>query len=107
MVITISQIGPKHRLHFACELRVNGISYVGTGNASNKKDAEKNAARDFINYLVQMGELNANYVPKGAIDQSNSMPSRTEPFQHETVSLFGVIEKKIILFFAHKTQTFC
>lgn len=36
------------------------------GNSTNKKDAEKNACRDFVNYLVRVGKLNANDVPPDA-----------------------------------------
>lgn len=68
--------GPKHRLRFLCELRVNGIPYVGAGNSTNKKDAEKNAARDFVNFLVRTGEINANDVPASAIEQGGALPAR-------------------------------
>lgn len=37
--------------------------YVGAGNSTSKKDAEKNAARDFVNYLVRTGKVNQNEVP--------------------------------------------
>lgn len=36
------------------------------GNSTNKKDAEKNACRDFVNYLVRVGKLNTNDVPADA-----------------------------------------
>lgn len=36
---------------------------MGVGNSTNKKDAQSNAARDFIQYLVRTGELNAAEVP--------------------------------------------
>lgn len=68
--------GPKHRLRFLCELRVNGIPYVGAGNSTNKKDAEKNAARDFVNFLVRTGEINANDVPAAAVEQGGALPAR-------------------------------
>ncbi|RZF44519.1 hypothetical protein LSTR_LSTR002292 [Laodelphax striatellus] len=45
--------GPKHRQRFLCELRVEGFNYVGAGNSFNKKDAEKNASKDFIQYLLR------------------------------------------------------
>lgn len=37
--------------------------YVGVGNSVTKKDAERNAARDFINYLVRSGVLRVEDVP--------------------------------------------
>ncbi|XP_001604965.2 dosage compensation regulator isoform X1 [Nasonia vitripennis] len=55
--------GPKHRQRFLCELRVNGYDYVAVGNSTNKKDAQGNASRDFVNYLVRIGKVNAKDVP--------------------------------------------
>ncbi|XP_014216222.1 dosage compensation regulator [Copidosoma floridanum] len=55
--------GPKHRQRFLCELRVTGYDYVAIGNSTNKKDSQGNASRDFLNYLVRIGKLNANDVP--------------------------------------------
>lgn len=60
---TIS-LGPKHRQRFLCELRVEGYNYVGAGNSVTKKEAQKNASRDFVNYLVRSGEVSANDVPE-------------------------------------------
>lgn len=37
------------------------------GNSTNKKDAQTNAARDFVNFLVRIGELNATDVPTVAV----------------------------------------
>ena len=45
------------------QVRVDGFSYTGMGNSSNKKDAQSNAARDFVNYLVRVGEMNGAEVP--------------------------------------------
>lgn len=56
-------VGPKHRQRFICELRVTGYDYTGAGNSTNKKDAQGNASRDFINYLVRIGKVNSNDVP--------------------------------------------
>jgi len=55
--------GPKNRQRFLCEVRVDQNNYIGVGNSTNKKDAEKNACRDFVNYLVRVGKLNAQDVP--------------------------------------------
>ncbi|XP_075220510.1 dosage compensation regulator mle isoform X1 [Lycorma delicatula] len=55
--------GPKHRQRFLCELRVDGFNYVGAGNSNNKKDAEKNASKDFIQYLVRQSIIQANEAP--------------------------------------------
>ncbi|KAL8568221.1 hypothetical protein ACOMHN_027744 [Nucella lapillus] len=55
--------GPKHRQRFKCELRVEGLEYVAIGNSTSKKDAQANAARDFVNFLVRIGKIDANEVP--------------------------------------------
>lgn len=36
---------------------------MGAGNSTNKKDAQSNAARDFVSFLVRQGLVNANDVP--------------------------------------------
>lgn len=63
---SITRAGPKHRQRFLCEVRINGYPYVAVGNSTNKKDAERNAARDFINFLVRSGTLNPSDVPADA-----------------------------------------
>lgn len=68
--------GPKFRQRFLCEVRVPGFPYVGAGNSTNKKDAEKNAARDFVNFLVRSGKVNQNEVP--GTDEGGPGPSGTD-----------------------------
>ncbi|KAH8277710.1 hypothetical protein KR018_003980 [Drosophila ironensis] len=65
--LEVRQTGPKNRQRFLCELRVDQNSYIGVGNSTNKKDAEKNACRDFVNYLVRVGKLSAQDVPGDAV----------------------------------------
>ncbi|MGH0160728.1 UNVERIFIED_CONTAM: hypothetical protein FKN15_039879 [Acipenser sinensis] len=48
--------GNKNRQKFTCEVRVEGFNYTAMGNSTNKKDAQANAARDYVNYLVCIGE---------------------------------------------------
>ena len=55
--------GPKHRQRFLCELIVPGYNYRGIGNSTNKKDAQTNAAKDFVHFLIRSGEVNGNDVP--------------------------------------------
>ncbi|XP_018334695.1 dosage compensation regulator [Agrilus planipennis] len=55
--------GPKHRQRFLCEVRLPGYTYVGVGNSTNKKDAQSNSAKDFVNFLVRQGHINASDVP--------------------------------------------
>ncbi|KAG8249118.1 ATP-dependent RNA helicase A, variant 2 [Homalodisca vitripennis] len=60
--------GPKNRQRFLCECRVEGYTYVGAGNSSNKKDAQINAAKDFVQYLIRQGIVSPLEVP---IDTGN------------------------------------
>ncbi|XP_007893761.1 ATP-dependent RNA helicase A isoform X2 [Callorhinchus milii] len=59
----IRAAGNKNRQKFVCEVRVDGFNYTGMGNSTSKKDAQTNAARDFVNYLVRTGEMKAEEVP--------------------------------------------
>ncbi|CAH8484995.1 unnamed protein product [Heterobilharzia americana] len=51
------------KVRFLCEVRADGFNYVGIGNSTTKKDAQTNAARDYVNYLVREGEIPASSVP--------------------------------------------
>lgn len=62
-------IGPKHRQRFLCEVRIDGYTYVGAGNSTTKKDAQSNASRDFVGFLVREGIVNAKDVPELADSQ--------------------------------------
>ncbi|KAK8730416.1 hypothetical protein OTU49_007995 [Cherax quadricarinatus] len=55
--------GPKHRQRFLCEVRVPGYNYIGVGNSTSKKDSQSNAAKDFIQFLVRQGDVQANEIP--------------------------------------------
>lgn len=55
--------GPRHRQRFLCEVRVEGIPYIGAGNSTTKKDAQVNASKDFVNYLVRSGAVPQSEVP--------------------------------------------
>ncbi|KAH8389920.1 hypothetical protein KR200_003975 [Drosophila serrata] len=70
----VRQTGPKNRQRFLCEVRVDQNNYIGVGNSTNKKDAEKNACRDFVNYLVRVGKLKAQDVPAGLSDSEVGGP---------------------------------
>lgn len=59
----IRAAGNKNRQKFMCEVRVESYSYIGMGNSTNKKDAQSNAARDFVNYLVRTKEISPGEVP--------------------------------------------
>ncbi|CAH2311359.1 ATP-dependent RNA helicase A isoform X1 [Pelobates cultripes] len=59
----IRAAGNKNRQKFLCEVRVDGFNYTGMGNSTNKKDAQSNAAKDFVNYLIRVGEVKSDEVP--------------------------------------------
>lgn len=42
---------------------MTGFNYIGMGNSTNKKDAQTNAARDFLNYLVRVNEIKSEEIP--------------------------------------------
>lgn len=90
--ISIFHTGPKHRQRFLCEVRVQSFSYVGAGNSTNKKDAEKNAAKDFVNFLVRNGNINANEVPgdAGAGQDNFSPPQQNQDNSSGPPSLMSV-----------------
>eukprot|EP00795_Rhopilema_esculentum_P010876 gene10876-19699_t len=54
---------PNGPQRFNYKLTIQGIDFVAQGGATNKKEAEAAAAREFLNYLVDNGHLAANSVP--------------------------------------------
>ncbi|XP_062619282.1 ATP-dependent RNA helicase A-like isoform X1 [Saccostrea cucullata] len=58
-----SQTGSKHKPRFKCEVRAEGFEYIAVGNSTNKKDAQTNAAKDFVQYLVRQGLVQQAEVP--------------------------------------------
>ena len=54
------------RQRFLCELRVPGFDYCAAGNSTSKKDAQNNAARDFVSFLVRQGLMQNDEVPTDA-----------------------------------------
>lgn len=57
-------LGRKQAPRFLCEVRVPSYTYVGVGNSTTKKEAQFNAARDFVQYLVRQGKVQENELPK-------------------------------------------
>ncbi|XP_018018357.1 ATP-dependent RNA helicase A [Hyalella azteca] len=55
--------GPHHRPRFLCELQVPTYAYTAIGNSTSKKQAEANAAKDFIQFLIRKGEVTIQDVP--------------------------------------------
>ncbi|XP_014675419.1 PREDICTED: ATP-dependent RNA helicase A-like [Priapulus caudatus] len=60
------QTGSKHKPRFISELSVEGYNYKAIGNSTSKKDAQTNAAKDFLSFLVRTGELQQSEVPSFA-----------------------------------------
>ncbi|NXN13925.1 DHX9 helicase, partial [Indicator maculatus] len=66
--------GGRNRQTFLCEVRVEGFNYVGMGNSTNKKDAQSNAARDFVNYLIRVNEMKREEVPSFGVSSTGDAP---------------------------------
>ncbi|CAF0903640.1 unnamed protein product [Brachionus calyciflorus] len=89
-----TQINAKNRQRFKCECQVDGFSYIGVGNSTNKKDSQANAALDFCQFLVRTGHLNQNDLPKvqrssneePANQNFNALPSGIVP-PHQSMGL--------------------
>lgn len=55
---------------------------MGAGNSTNKKDAEKNASRDYVSFLVRSGKIQQNEVPNEGNEQTaplGSIPQSPSP----------------------------
>jgi len=50
--------------YLTVQCRITGFDYVAAGNSTNKKDAQTNAAKDMVQYLVRTGRLSASEVPE-------------------------------------------
>lgn len=68
----VRQSGPKHRQRFLCELTVPTYNYTAFGNSTNKKDAQSNAAKDFLVYLVRQGLLSQSEIPQDSGIQTSA-----------------------------------
>lgn len=86
---------------FSLKVRVEGYSYIGMGNSTSKKDAQTNAARDFVNYLVRTKEIHASEVPSLGVSTTVYMCKRslysknvTECFVYRSVYLMEEMEDK-------------
>ena len=45
------------------QVRCDGFEYIAMGNSTNKKDAQTNAAKDFVQFLVRKGLVEQSEVP--------------------------------------------
>nr|XP_022341971.1 LOW QUALITY PROTEIN: ATP-dependent RNA helicase A-like [Crassostrea virginica] len=76
-----SQTGSKHKPRFKCEVRADGFDYIAVGNSTNKKDAQTNAAKDFVQYLVRQGLVQQEEVPAlemPSVGQSDGEPGTSQ-----------------------------
>jgi len=62
--------GNKNRQRFLCQLSVAGYAYTACGNSTSKKEAQSNAARDFVLYLQRSGEMKEGEAPKAATGET-------------------------------------
>lgn len=68
-------------------MRLPGFRYIGVGNSTNKKDSEKNASRDFVNFLARDGKIREQDIPGQECDpQQQAGPS---PPQQQQQNSFG------------------
>lgn len=79
------------------------FAYVAAGNSTNKKDAEKNAARDFASFLIRTGKVQANDVPADVLDSVGGAPTTIQPLMgnngnQSTPTVFKVHNKSCIIF---------
>jgi len=51
------------------QVRVEGFDYVGVGNSTNKKDAQANCAKDFVQFLVRQGLVPQSDVPATGVSK--------------------------------------
>ena len=52
-----------------------GFDYVGAGNSTSKKDAQANAANDFVQYLIRQKVMSPEEVPNSSHTTSSGNPS--------------------------------
>jgi hypothetical protein len=70
-----------------CQLTVPGFEYTSKGFASNKKDAESAAAKDFCGYLIGAGIVPAESLPDNVFaEEMNAtvppLPGGSTPSPH-------------------------
>ncbi|NXA34125.1 DHX9 helicase, partial [Eudromia elegans] len=97
----IRAAGNKNRQTFLCEVRVEGFNYIGMGNSTNKKDAQSNAARDFVNYLVRVNEMKTEEIPTfgpaGGNNPAKVMPGAAGDTLDSSSPLGGPLPPHLIL----------
>ena len=66
----------------------SGYDYVGAGNSTTKKDAQSNAAKDFIQFLLRRGEMRQEDLPQ-SLDSSGQV-QETAKYHHMDSSSSGI-----------------
>jgi len=56
-------VGTKYSQRFICEVSISGHNYVGVGNSTNKRDAQGNASKDYLLYMIRQGLVSADSLP--------------------------------------------
>ena len=56
------------------QLELSDLEYVAVGNSTTKKDAQGNACKDMINYLVRSGKVNAADAPNMSAPANEAPP---------------------------------
>ena len=62
------------RVHHVMQVVIEGFQYRGFGTATNKKDAEKAASRDFLLGLVREGALDISAIPSALLAEVPFLP---------------------------------
>ncbi|BFZ19925.1 hypothetical protein BsWGS_22965 [Bradybaena similaris] len=83
--------GPKHRQRFKCEVRLDTFDYVGAGNSTNKKDAQANAAKDFLQYLVRVGRLSSDEVPASLLSGGGAATEQSQEHTSSAAPTSGIL----------------
>lgn len=99
LVLLVSKpLSAAHARAVCCSLqvRVEGFNYVGMGNSTNKKDAQSNAARDFINYLVRVNEMKKDEIPAFGVSCSFSLPKTTLSLWCHALSCVSSLEFSLV-----------
>lgn len=52
---------------------------MGAGNSATKKEAQFNAARDFVNYLQRTGQVDSKEVPEDVRVKQEDLEQQTGP----------------------------
>ena len=84
-----------------------GFDYVGAGNSTTKKDAQANAAKDFVQYLVRQGLIKPEDVPDSSSagpagnpsEQSSDGNNRSvevHPLPNSTIGNEGTVTKVLL-----------